>query len=169
MNKVAITWPKRWWAGAAHLRSLAIASAHSTPASHPWPWFISPANAPNTLICLVTGAFAERIEDMKNDAIANEVIAVLKRAFPTRVIPAPSHVRVTRWRRDPFARGSWTYFAVGSRPEHAHAALASPLGSNGQVTFAGEHTRVEDMGTVHGAWLSGERAASELISARGKA
>jgi lysine-specific histone demethylase 1 len=40
--------------------------------------------------------------------------------------------------------------------------LATPVG---RVHFAGEHTDVDSFSTVHGAHLSGLRAAAEILDA----
>ncbi len=75
-------------------------------------------------------------------------------------IPAPSHYLITRWRQDPWALGSYSYLAVGSRSLHRRQ-LAEPLGR--AVFFAGEATSSDFPSTVHGALLSGRRAAKEVM------
>jgi polyamine oxidase len=67
---------------------------------------------------------------------------------------------VTRWGKDPFARGAYSYLAVGASAED-RAALAEPLGP--RLILAGEATSVEHPSTVHGAWLSGIAAAERLL------
>lgn len=69
--------------------------------------------------------------------------------------PRPVAVTATRWHDDPFARGSYSVVPVGGSSE-AFDALAEP---EGRLHFAGEATSRSYRGTVHGAWLSGERAA----------
>ncbi len=71
-------------------------------------------------------------------------------------VPDPDGFLVTRWRADPFARGSYSYLAVGSSPDDRRA-LAEPVG--GRVFFAGEATSVDNPATAHGALLSGREAA----------
>ena len=68
---------------------------------------------------------------------------------------------MTRWGHDPFARGAYSYMAVGSSPAD-RAALGEPLGP--RVALAGEATSVRYPSTVHGAWLSGIDAAERLLS-----
>jgi len=65
------------------------------------------------------------------------------------------------WQRDPFARGAYTYVAVGGHG--ARRSLAEPLRNTlffaGEaVDFEGEHT------TVAGALQSGTRAAREVLA-----
>jgi monoamine oxidase len=69
------------------------------------------------------------------------------------------------WGHDPFARGAYSYVAVGGG--NARAALAAPI--DGTLFFAGEATSANGQGgTVNGALASGERAAAELLRAVAK-
>ncbi|MFN8124488.1 MAG: FAD-dependent oxidoreductase [Thermoleophilia bacterium] len=68
----------------------------------------------------------------------------------------------TDWLRDPYARGSYSFHAVGSSPAD-RAALAAP-GPDG-VFWAGEATDAGFPSTVHGAVRSGRRAAAEVLDA----
>ena len=66
------------------------------------------------------------------------------------------------WTHDPFARGAYSY----ARPGGADALreLGQPLA--GTLFFAGEATAADgNTGTVHGALLSGQRAAREVLAA----
>lgn len=66
------------------------------------------------------------------------------------------------WRRDPFARGAYSYVAAGG--DSARADLAAPL--DGVLFFAGEATSNDGQGgTVNGALQTGERAADEAAAA----
>jgi polyamine oxidase len=75
-------------------------------------------------------------------------------------VPDPVGSLVTRWRADPFARGSYSFLAIGSRPQDREL-LAEPSG--GRLFFAGEATSSDFPATVHGALLSGRRAAEEIL------
>ena len=66
------------------------------------------------------------------------------------------------WQRDPYARGAYSYIAVGGTA--ARAQLAAPV--DGVLFFAGEATApASEAGTVAGALQSGERAAREALAA----
>ncbi len=68
------------------------------------------------------------------------------------------------WSRDPFARGAYSYVAVGGGD--ARAALAAPVDDT--LFFAGEATSTDGQGgTVNGALETGERAAAEAAMALG--
>nr|WP_276512170.1 FAD-dependent oxidoreductase [Cryobacterium roopkundense] len=77
------------------------------------------------------------------------------------VIPQPVAMQRTSWSVDPFARGSFSFPAVGATPEH-RAALAVPVID--RVFFAGEATAATEPGTVQGARESGLRAADQVQS-----
>jgi monoamine oxidase len=67
------------------------------------------------------------------------------------------------WQRDPFARGAYSYPAVGG--SDAGALLGAPVDAT--LFFAGEATRTDGQnGTVHGAIASGRRAAKEILVER---
>jgi monoamine oxidase len=67
---------------------------------------------------------------------------------------------VHHWQQDPFARGAYSYVAVGGHG--ARRALAEPLDDT--LFFAGEAADHEgEHGTVAGALRSGERAARQAL------
>jgi len=74
-------------------------------------------------------------------------------------VPDPTDHLITRWRQDPFSRGSYSYLARGAQPED-RTVLAEPIGD--RVFFAGEATHRVYPALVHGGYLSGRRAATEV-------
>jgi monoamine oxidase len=65
------------------------------------------------------------------------------------------------WQRDPFSLGAYSYVTVNA--ENASEIMAEPLDET--LYFAGEHTDMTGhWGTVHGAFRSGLRAASQVLS-----
>ena len=72
---------------------------------------------------------------------------------------------MSRWRADPYARGSYSYVAAGSSGND-YDLLASPIahqaGAPARLFFAGEHTVRNYPATVHGALLSGFREAGRI-------
>jgi monoamine oxidase len=68
---------------------------------------------------------------------------------------------MTRWGQDQWAHGSYSYPAVGVTPED-YLSLAAPI--ENKVFFAGEATLAHKYdATVHGAYLSGIKAAKEWM------
>lgn len=120
--------------------------------------FTDHAGAP-TLVCLIGGQSAREMLDTLTDAeIEARVLAVLEEIFGPG-IPAARAVTVTRWRHDPFARGSYSYLPVGASPADM-TTLGAPVGE--RLLFAGEATVPEYYGTVHAALLSGLREARRI-------
>jgi monoamine oxidase len=104
--------------------------------------------------------FAERPESETID----RVLAGLGRMVPE--VDLRSLLRGARaidWGADPFAKGAYSFPAVGGGLA-ARRVLAAPVGN--VLFFAGEATNFEaEYATVHGALDSGERAAREVIAA----
>jgi monoamine oxidase len=77
-------------------------------------------------------------------------------------VPEPSAAVVTRWHADPYALGSYSYIPIGAK-ESDRDVLAAPVGA--RLFFCGEATQRNQAGTVHGAYLSGRRAAAQVLAA----
>ena len=108
------------------------------------------------------GTVAERFEQLGDDQIVASAMAVL-RAIHGEDIPDPVSAVATRWRADPFARGSYSYLPPDAMPLDLDL-LSEPVA--GVLFFAGEATESELHATVHGAYLSGLRAADEVRGVR---
>ena len=65
----------------------------------------------------------------------------------------------TRWHSDPFALGSYSHLPPGASPSDYDLVTEAVEG----LFFAGEGTSRKYPATVHGADLSGESAAAEII------
>uniref|UniRef100_A0A8B9JGX9 Polyamine oxidase (exo-N4-amino) 1 n=1 Tax=Astyanax mexicanus TaxID=7994 RepID=A0A8B9JGX9_ASTMX len=86
--------------------------------------------------------------------------------FPGNLnIPPPKSVLQTRWRRNNFTHGSYTYIPVGVDGQ-VMDVLAQPLDL--QVLFSGEATIKTQYSTVQGALLSGHRDAERLAQLYGR-
>lgn len=119
------------------------------------------AGAP-TLVLLHGGQRARDALDRRSDAqlVADglRVLAEVLGATP----PPPLASHVTRWREDPYSRGSYCFPALGQQLEDFET-LAAPVDE--RVLFAGEGTDAAYFGTVHGALRSGVREATRLGAA----
>jgi len=110
------------------------------------------ADAP-LLVGLRGGRDARAREALNDQDAVAQVVAALK-------APNPTGSLVTRWAEDPFARGSYSFVAVGSSPDDMEV-LGEPVGE--RLLFAGEATNPEYFATVHGAYLSGVREAERIL------
>ncbi len=98
------------------------------------------------------------------DARARESLSdreAVEQVVTALALPEPTGAVVTRWAADRYARGSYSFLAVGSSPEDQQA-LAAPVDE--RLTFAGEATHAEFFATVHGAYLSGLREADRILA-----
>ena len=98
------------------------------------------------------------LEDLSDDEIIAGAMQTLRVMFGDD-IPEPEGVLITRWGKDPFSFGAYSHippFASGDD----HDILAEPI--DDVLYFAGEATSREYPSTVHGAYLSGLRAAEEM-------
>lgn len=112
-----------------------------------------------TLIALMAGEAAHYAEATSNDQLVKEVTDRLEKMFAPSHVPLPTETIVTRWRRDPFACGSYSYVGPQTRAGD-YDVMARP---HGPIHFAGEATCGTHPATVHGAYLSGLRAAAEVV------
>jgi monoamine oxidase len=103
------------------------------------------------------------LEAKSDSEIIGEAMDSLRQMFGT-AIPDPVAAQITRWHSDPFARGSYSFNAVGSS-KATRTGLAKAGGT--RLIFAGEACSAEHPGTAHGAYLSGEFAATEVLKALG--
>ncbi|KAJ5976056.1 Winged helix-turn-helix transcription repressor DNA-binding [Penicillium waksmanii] len=111
------------------------------------------------LIALMAGDAAHQAENTPDGEIITEVTGQLRNVFKNTVVPDPIETIITRWASDPFTRGSYSYVAAETLPQD-YELMAQRIGN---LYFAGEATCGTHPATVHGAYLSGLRAASEVI------
>jgi len=69
---------------------------------------------------------------------------------------------VTRWEEDPFSKGAYSGFQLGTMDWHCAELSRSEW--DGHLIFAGEATHQEYEGSVHAALLSGVEAAKKIVS-----
>jgi monoamine oxidase len=158
-TKVILQFPNRFWPDGNWFTNI-IPKA-------PWGLSFSSMETPhpgsNILIAWQSGSRARALESQTNAQVLSIVMSDLRATFPTQTLPDPAQLHVTRWSLDPLTLGAYSYPAVGS-PRQDINRLAAPVGSH--LFFAGEATSADYPGTVHGAWLSGERAATEIINSQ---
>jgi len=92
------------------------------------------------------------------DFAVSELTGLFGNAFAKRVSP----IQTSRWRLDPFSRGSYSYALPGMTD--CRATLAAPV--DGRLFFAGEACSPRDFSTAHGGWITGVTAANQVIALR---
>ena len=117
--------------------------------------------------------FAHRyIETLSNDAVGDALKGYLtdfmrKWEKDSFELPQLTRTIVTRWLKNPYTLGSYSYREVDSDPLNlCPSHLAEPLEVEGapRVLFAGEATSDTHYTAVHGAMESGERAALDIVN-----
>jgi monoamine oxidase len=98
------------------------------------------------------------IESQNDEQIVAGAMAVLRRIYGNN-IPTPEGWAITRWMSDPFSFGSYSHIPPGASGAD-YTELSRPVAQ--RLFFAGEATHRSYPGTVHGAYLSGLRAAKEI-------
>jgi monoamine oxidase len=113
------------------------------------------------------GPRAERLVgrgDAEMHALALDALAGVLQVERERLAGALVSAHTYDWGADPFARGAYSWTLVGGGA--ARYALAAPVADT--LFWAGEATHwAGTAGTVHGAIASGQRAAAEVLAARG--
>jgi monoamine oxidase len=109
------------------------------------------------LVALHCGDTASSLARMSKEEIAARAYEALRVAYPNAA--PPIDVTTTEWEDDPFSLGSYSFVPVGASLDMCRE-LARP---QGRLCFAGEHTSHDYPATVHGAYLSGQRAARSVI------
>ena len=169
LNKVVLCFDRIFWDNNSNL----FGHVGSTTASRGelflfWNLYKAPV-----LLALVAGEAAAIMENVSDDVITGRCIAVLKGIFGAANVPTPKETVVTRWRADPWSRGSYSFVSTGASGND-YDILATPIipGNPGKandmiknpprIFFGGEHTIRNYPATVHGALLSGLREAGRI-------
>jgi monoamine oxidase len=111
------------------------------------------------------GSLAEDLEREGGHAFVDfatqELTGLLGSSFAARIKP----VRLSQWRKDEFARGSYSYAKPGHHNDRER--LAAPV--DNRIFFAGEACSPTSYSTVHGAYHTGVAAAGQAMVALGHA
>jgi monoamine oxidase len=119
-----------------------------------------PVNGRPILIGFNGGRVAVDVESWSDREIVQSALTVLRKMFGADLPDPVSHM-ITRWQADPWSLGSYSHLPPGSTPDDRRV-LAEPV--EGRVFFAGEACSIEHAATVHGAYLSGVKAAEEILA-----
>ncbi|KAL4451265.1 hypothetical protein ABPG77_009337 [Micractinium sp. CCAP 211/92] len=161
MNKVIMLFPTAFWGDALDMFGHLAGNGDDRGEAF---LFYSYAHISGgaLLIALCSGEAAVRLEQRSPAEAAQRVMRVLRAIWQGRgvEVPAPLQVMVTRWGADPFAYGSYSSMALGTRGGEDYDRLAESVG--GRVFFAGEATTRKYPATMHGAFVSGLEAAANV-------
>lgn len=154
LNKLFLRFPKCFWPTE---RDWIEYMDQQSPQWAVWFNSFKYTNAP-ILVGFTVGVDGRSLENLPDQEIVASAMNVLRRMFGS-AIPAPTAWCATRWASDPFSFGSYSHTPPGAGSLD-YDVLAQPV--DGRLFFAGEATHRSYYGTVHGAFLSGVRAAREI-------
>lgn len=157
LEKVALRFDRPFWPRERHF----FGRVPPTPDGlrtwlNAWRWSDAP------VLVGIIGADAARGLARRSEA---EVIALAMeslRAMFGASVPDPARTIITRWNADPFSLGAYSCVPVGAS-HTMRERLAEPV--DGALHLAGEATHAQYPATVHGALLSGWRAADRALGA----
>jgi len=125
LNKVVLAFDRAFWSPALPPRGRFLGWAAPGPEDREpgagdagglsWPWFFSDLTEASggrpTLAALAAGHAAHEMEGKDDGAVVAEAMAALRRILQD--VDNPTGFKVTRWGRDPFARGACAFVPVG--------------------------------------------------------
>ena len=154
VNKVVLVFPNLFWQQDTQY------FGYCSTIKGQYPYFLNVKKFMNlnALMTFGFGDYGQTMEGQTDAQIQADAMVILRNIFGNN-IPDPTNIIVSRWISDPFAGGSYSFSALGSsRADFAEFEQAI----NNKLFFAGEHTEKDYRGTVHGAFISGEREAAKI-------
>ncbi|CAG0882958.1 unnamed protein product [Cyprideis torosa] len=168
VNKLFMEWDDPWWAqGEAQIRLTYTLEEIQERTRQEWGKYIfgfEPViENPRVLVAWVSEKGAEYVEIMDPDALKWQAAKLVK-MFTGKSTPLPSKALPTQWCLNDYFEGGYSYCSVKTANDSAYM-LSKPLPNktNPRLMFAGEATDTRFYGTLHGAFMSGEREADRLL------
>lgn len=154
LNKLYLRFDKIFWSNDVE------GFDYRSPSAGQWSQWLNLAYHTDSPVLLAfnSGSFARQIEQYSDEKNVADAMTVLRRIFG-HDIPSPVGHQMTRWATDPFSFGSYSFIAPGVTTATVED-LARPV--DDRLFFAGEATSTDYPSTVHGAYLSGQKAANQI-------
>ena len=152
LDKVILRYPKQWWPDVTQLGVVGPSIDRTVSTFN-----MQPTTGLPLLLAFTGGSYARSLESLSDDDLVAVITDQLAHGFGDA---ARGHdlSLVTRWSKDRWALGSYSYMPPGASSDD-RAALGQPVG---RIFFAGEHTSVERPATMDGAYRSGLAAAAKV-------
>jgi monoamine oxidase len=116
----------------------------------------------HTLLTHVAPPYAHDFEGKDDLEIVRDVCRVLQKMFRLKSLPMPADYIVTNWGNDEHSFGAYSYARTGTTVLDVEA-LAAPE-HDGRLYFAGEACSITGPQCVHGAVVTGNAAAVNILS-----
>jgi monoamine oxidase len=159
--KILLRFRDKWWHGEREHnfeRMFFLFSSEKIPT-----WWTQYPETHTTLTGWVGGPKAEVLAEQSDEDLVAVALGSLSRIFAVPVEELRSgllRAQVFNWKKDPFARGAYTYVT----PETEEAVTALSKAASPHVLFAGEAFAGEVSATVEGALASGKGAAESILA-----
>ncbi len=114
----------------------------------------------NVAVGAAAGALAQQLEAAGEAATIDYALGELSTMLGSEVRKQFDKGATTAWAADPWSRGAYSHCLPGRFG--ARTLLTRPVAE--RIVFAGEHTEQSAYGTLHGAHLSGLRAARQAAA-----
>lgn len=114
----------------------------------------------NILLGVSVGDYAFTADEMTDTDITKDALTVLRDVWKINV-GEPTEMLRTSWHNDPFSLGAYAFPTPGIKKSQFDS-LSEPI--QNRLLLCGEHTSFNYLGTTHGAYLSGIRAAEYVIN-----
>lgn len=121
---------------------------------------VGPTGKP-ILVALFSGEAAQKLKERSDENVVSDLVERLAAIFHPEQKPVVVESVITRWQLDQFSQGAYSYVSVDGTVAD-HDLVGWPVQQS--LFFAGEATSRSHPGTVHGAYISGLRAAKEVIN-----
>ncbi len=121
-------------------------------------WFTMPASVGPIVLAFNAGERGRSVESSSPGELMTSALPIARQLFGADV--SPVEVQTSSWTTDPYACGSYSFHAPGSGLDDRRA-LQEPIGD--RLYLAGEAVGINNPASVHGALLSGQYAAAELM------
>lgn len=158
VHKIALLFDEAFWPKTTHYFTMAVPGEDRGL----FTYYLNlvPATGKNVLMTFGLGADANDADSMTDEQAWQFIRPKLLKMFPTFKVPENyKGVMRSKWSKDPFAYGAYSFAKVGFTPSMIKEFRKS---LSNRVYFAGEHTSEQYRGTVHGAFLSGVAAAEKV-------
>lgn len=119
-----------------------------------------PATGQPLIVGFNAARMADEVEALDDRETTASAMAALRAMFGTSV-PDPKGCQISRWRQDRYALGAYSFHAVGSSRKDRGALFGCDW--DGRLHFAGEAASRNHPATVHGALMTGRKAAKAIL------
>ena len=120
-----------------------------------------PACGPPVIVGFNAARMGDEIEALSDAATTTSAMAALRAMFGSSV-PDPVAAQFSRWRANPFARGAYSFRAVGSSHKDRSALFGADRDS--RLQFASKAASKGRPATVHSALLTGRATAAAILN-----